>query len=221
MNQNFTFKLFLLLFLSVLGTQLFAQQNVCEGDQKNYRTDTNASGTNLPDVSTSTYTWRIFQADGITEVTTIADTDGSLTNNLATFDWNLPAGNYVLKVFKKNNTCTAEVSETLNVVVNNKPVLPTIDPVTEVCYGNDAVFTIHAANGNIVTYTINGVAATTTITANNKIDIIVPNTQVNQTMIVTEVKSNNTANACSLINLNVTATITVGAQVTITPIQAL
>ena len=221
MNQNFTFKLFLLLFLSVLGTQLFAQQNVCEGDQKNYRTDTNASGTNLPDVSTSTYTWRIFQADGITEVTTIADTDGSLTNNLATFDWNLPAGNYVLKVFKKNNTCTAEVSETLNVVVNNKPVLPTIDPVTEVCYGNDAVFTIHAANGNIVTYTINGVAATTTITANNKIDIIVPNTQVNQTMIITEVKSNNTANACSLINLNVTATITVGAQVTITPIQAL
>ena len=221
MNQNFTFKLFLLLFLSVLGTQLFAQQNVCEGDQKNYRTDTNASGTNLPDVSTSTYTWKIFQADGITEVTTIADTDGSLTNNLATFDWNLPAGNYVLKVFKKNNTCTAEVSETLNVVVNNKPVLPTIDPVTEVCYGNDAVFTIHAANGNIVTYTINGVAATTTITANNKIDIIVPNTQVNQTMIVTEVKSNNTANACSLINLNVTATITVGAQVTITPIQAL
>ena len=221
MNQNFTFKLFLLLFLSVLGTQLFAQQNVCEGDQKNYRTDTNASGTNLPDVSTSTYTWKIFQADGITVVTTIADTDGSLTNNLATFDWNLPAGNYVLKVFKKNNTCTAEVSETLNVVVNNKPVLPTIDPVTEVCYGNDAVFTIHAANGNIVTYTINGVAATTTITANNKIDIIVPNTQVNQTMIITEVKSNNTANACSLINLNVTATITVGAQVTITPIQAL
>lgn len=221
MNQNFTFKLFLLLFLSVLGTQLFAQQNVCEGDQKNYRTDTNASGTNLPDVSTSTYTWKIFQADGITEVTTIADTDGSLTNNLATFDWNLPAGNYVLKVFKKNNTCPAEVSETLNVVVNNKPVLPTIDPVTEVCYGNDAVFTIHAANGNIVTYTINGVAATATITANNKIDIIVPNTQVNQTMIVTEVKSNNTANACSLINLNVTATITVGAQVTITPIQAL
>lgn len=221
MNQNFTFKLFLLLFLSVLGTQLFAQQNVCEGDQKNYRTDTNASGTNLPDVSTSTYTWKIFQADGITEVTTIADTDGSLTNNLATFDWNLPAGNYVLKVFKKNNTCPAEVSETLNVVVNNKPVLPTIDPVTEVCYGNDAVFTIHAANGNIVTYTINGVAATTTITANNKIDIIVPNTQVNQTMIITEVKSNNTANACSLINLNVTATITVGAQVTITPIQAL
>ena len=221
MNQNFTFKLFLLLFLSVLGTQLFAQQNVCEGDQKNYRTDTNASGTNLPDVSTSTYTWKIFQADGITEVTTIADTDGSLTNNLATFDWNLPAGNYVLKVFKKNNTCPGEVSETLNVVVNNKPVLPTIDPVTEVCYGNDAVFTIHAANGNIVTYTINGVAATTTITANNKIDIIVPNTQVNQTMIITEVKSNNTANACSLINLNVTATITVGAQVTITPIQAL
>lgn len=221
MNQNFTFKLFLLLFLSVLGTQLFAQQNVCEGDQKNYRTDTNASGTNLPDVSTSTYTWKIFQADGITEVTTIADTDGSLTNNLATFDWNLPAGNYVLKVFKKNNTCPAEVSETLNVVVNNKPVLPTIDPVTEVCYGNDAVFTIHAANGNIVTYTINGVAATATITANNKIDIIVPNTQVNQTMIITEVKSNNTANACSLINLNVTATITVGAQVTITPIQAL
>ena len=221
MNQNFTFKLFLLLFLSVLGTQLFAQQNVCEGDQKNYRTDTNASETNLPDVSTSTYTWRIFQADGITEVTTIADTDGSLTNNLATFDWNLPAGNYVLKVFKKNNTCPAEVSETLNVMVNNKPVLPTIDPVTEVCYGNDAVFTIHAANGNIVTYTINGVAATATITANNKIDIIVPNTQVNQTMIITEVKSNNTANACSLINLNVTATITVGAQVTITPIQAL
>ena len=221
MNQNFTFKLFLLLFLSVLGTQLFAQQNVCEGDQKNYRTDTNASGTNLPDVSTSTYTWKIFQADGITEVTTIADTDGSLTNNLATFDWNLPAGNYVLKVFKKNNTCPAEVSETLNVVVNNKPVLPTIDPVTEVCYGNDAVFTIHAANGNIVTYTINGVAATATITANNKIDIIVPNAQVNQTMIITEVKSNNTANACSLINLNVTATITVGAQVTITPIQAL
>ena len=221
MNQNFTFKLFLLLFLSVLGTQLFAQQNVCEGDQKNYRTDTNASGTNLPDVSTSTYTWKIFQADGITEVTTIADTDGSLTNNLATFDWNLPAGNYVLKVFKKNNTCPAEVSETLNVVVNNKPVLPTIDPVTEVCYGNDAVFTIHAANGNIVTYTINGVAATATITTNNKIDIIVPNTQVNQTMIITEVKSNNTANACSLINLNVTATITVGAQVTITPIQAL
>lgn len=221
MNQNFTFKLFLLLFLSVLGTQLFAQQNVCEGDQKNYRTDTNASGTNLPDVSTATYTWKIFQADGITEVTTIADTDGSLTNNLATFDWNLSAGNYVLKVFKKNNTCPAEVSETLNVVVNNKPVLPTIDPVTEVCYGNDAVFTIHAANGNIVTYTINGVAATTTITANNKIDIIVPNTQVNQTMIITEVKSNNTANACSLINLNVTATITVGAQVTITPIQAL
>ena len=221
MNQNFTFKLFLLLFLSVLGTQLFAQQNVCEGDQKNYRTDTNASGTNLPDVSTSTYTWKIFQADGITEVTTIADTDGSLTNNLATFDWNLPAGNYVLKVFKKNNTCPAEVSETLNVVVNNKPVLPTIDPVTEVCYGNDAVFTIHAANGNIVTYTINGVAATATITTNNKIDIIVPNTQVNQTMIITEVKSNNTANACSLINLNVTATITVCAQVTITPIQAL
>ena len=221
MNQNFTFKLFLLLFLSFLGTQLYAQQNVCEGDQKNYRTDTNASGTNLPDVSTATYTWKIFQADGITVVTTIADTDGSLTNNLATFDWNLPAGNYVLKVFKKNNTCTAEVSETLNVVVNNKPVLPTIDPVTEVCYGNDAVFTIHAANGNIVTYTINGVAATTTITANNKIDIIVPNTQVNQTMIITEVKSNNTANACSLINLNVTATITVGAQVTITPIQAL
>ena len=106
-------------------------------------------------------------------------------------------------------------------MVNNKPVLPTIDPVTEVCYGNDAVFTIHAANGNIVTYTINGVAATATITANNKIDIIVPNTQVNQTMIITEVKSNNTANACSLINLNVTATITVGAQVTITPIQAL
>ena len=221
MNQNFTFKLFLLLFLSVLGTQLFAQQNVCEGDQKNYRTDTNASGTNLPDVSTATYTWKIFQADGITVVTTIADTDGSLTNNLATFDWNLPAGNYVLKVFKKNNTCPAEVSETLNVVVNNKPVLPTIDPVTEVCYGNDAVFTIHAANGNIVTYTINGVAATATITTNNKIDIIVPNTQVNQTMIITEVKSNNTANACSLINLNVTATITVGAQVTITPIQAL
>ena len=221
MNQNFTFKLFLLLFLSVLGTQLFAQQNVCEGDQKNYRTDTNASGTNLPDVSTSTYTWKIFQADGITEVTTIADTDGSLTNNLATFDWNLPAGNYVLKVFKKNNTCPAEVSETLNVVVNNKPVLPTIDPVTEVCYGNDAVFTIHAANGNIVTYTITGAAATATITTNNKIDIIVPNTQVNQTMIITEVKSNNTANACSLINLNVTATITVGAQVTITPIQAL
>ncbi len=207
--------------MSVLGTQLFAQQNVCEGDQKNYRTDTNASGTNLPDVSTSTYTWKIFQADGITEVITIADTDGSLTNNLATFDWNLPAGNYVLKVFKKNNTCPAEVSETLNVVVNNKPVLPTIDPVTEVCYGNDAVFTIHAANGNIVTYTINGVAATTTITANNKIDIIVPNAQVNQTMIITEVKSNNTANACSLTNLNVTATITVGAQVTITPIQAL
>ena len=221
MNQNFTFKLFLLLFLSFLGTQLYAQQNVCEGDQKNYRTDTNASGTNLPDVSTATYTWKIFQADGITVVTTIADTDGSLTNNLATFDWNLPAGNYVLIVFKKNNTCQGVVSETLIVVVNNNPVLPTIDPVTEVCYGNDAVFTIHAANGNIVTYTINGVAATTTITANNKIDIIVPNTQVNQTMIITEVKSNNTANACSLINLNVTATITVGAQVTITPIQAL
>lgn len=221
MKQNFTLKLFLLLFLSVFGTQLFAQQNVCAGDQKNYRTDTNTTGTNLPDVSTSTYTWKVFQADGITEVTTITDTDGSLTNNLATFDWNLPAGNYVLKVFKKNNTCPTEVSETLNVVVNNKPVLPTIDPVTEVCYGNDAVFTIHAANGNIVTYTINGVAATVTITANNKIDIIVPNAQVNQTMIITEVKSDNTANACSLINLNVTATITVGAQVTITPIQAL
>lgn len=228
--KNSTLKLLATFLLTLLVYTVNAQvEPVCQGDEKEYAVDL-ADGTD--GTAGSTYVWTITPTAPATFNGT--QTNVTTTGNHIRIDWGTsPLGIYTLSVIETNATgCETDPPVTLTIEIVAKPVIPTvIGNPTAICSGDDAVFTITGGIGNIVSYTVNGVPATTPPLVdgdgdgNGEFDVIITSPTVAQTIILTSVANDTSATACTLDLTNPgpapTATITINAAPVTSPIQAL
>lgn len=224
--KNSTLKLFSFLALVLALYAANAQdQTICEGAVKNYTVDTQAPDGASPDGTPgSWYTWSVSTPGFAGTITAGNDADGPGTNdsNQATIDWDTtPIGIYTVEVVETNGTCVGDpITFTVEIVAG--PTAPTVDTNSPICSGDDAVFTITGAPGNVVIYTINGGAPlTTTILGTGEVDVVIVGATANQTIVITSVATDGASDACTTTVTGVTATITVNAAPTTSPIIAL
>jgi len=225
--KNSTFKLLATLLFGMLVYTAQAQdQTICEGAVKNYTVDTEApDGANPDGTPGSWYAWSVIEPAFAGTITAGDDPDGAGTNdsNQATIDWDTtPVGTYTVQVIETTGTCVGDPI-TFTVEIVSGPTAPTViaDP-SAICSGDDAVFTITGAPGNVVTYTINGGAPqTTTILGTGEVDVVIPGVTADQTIVITLVATDGSPDACTTAVTGVTATVTVNAAPITSPIQAL
>jgi len=101
------------------------------------------------------------------------------------------------------NGCNTSLTNTATVVANPVPVVSDLATNTPICTGQDAVFTITGTSNSVITYTINGGAATT-ITLDGTGNGVVTITGVTSNTVI--VLSDVTLNGCNSIISN-TATV--------------
>jgi gliding motility-associated-like protein len=95
-------------------------------------------------------------------------------------------------------------------------IAPTVTAVSPICPGENAVFTIQGFNGDIVSYNINnGPNQTVTIGTTETATVTINNTQINQTINLTNIS--NLFSSCSLV-LNTSLTIQLNNTLAITPL---
>lgn len=222
--KNSTLKLFASAVLMMMMYVVNAQdQTICLGATKNYVVDVTAPDGQAPDGTPgSFYAWSVIEAGFAGTITAGNDPDGPGANdsNQATIAWGAtPIGLYTVQVIETNGTCVGDPI-TFTVEIVDGPAAPTITTNSPICSGDDAVFTIHGAPGNVVTYDINGTPGTATILGTGEVDVIIVGATANQTMTITSVATDDTPEACTT-TVNVTATIIVNAAPTTSPIQAL
>ncbi|WP_452232563.1 T9SS type B sorting domain-containing protein [Lacinutrix sp. MEBiC02595] len=115
--------------------------------------------------------------------------------------------------------CGGALSEVETVTINANPTITSLTTNTDICSGNDAVFTITGTAGDVVDYT--GVTGTpvspVTLDASGEAVITVTGATVDQTITLSTVT--NTTTTCSSA-LSDTATITVNANPTITSLTS-
>lgn len=223
--KNSTLKLFAsVVFMMMMYVVNAQDQTICFGATKNYVVDVTAPDGQAPDGTPgSFYAWSVLEAGFAGTITAGDDGDGPGINdsNQATIDWGTtPIGLYTVQVIETNGDCVGDPI-TFTVEIVDGPAAPTITTNSPICSGNDAVFTIHGAAGNLVTYNINGGGdQTATILGTGEVDVIIVGATANQTMTITGVATNGDPDACTS-TVNVTATIIVNAAPTTSPIQAL
>jgi len=219
--KNSTLKLFasavFMMMVYVVNAQ--ADLQVCQNSNTDFIVDNNPALGSGDETATgspgSTYAWTT-TAGTLTQVT-----PGSNTANI---DWTgVPVGTIVtITVIETNATgCETDPAVEFTVEIVDGPAAPTITTNSPICSGDDAVFTIHGAPGNVVTYNINGGAdQTATILGTGEVDVIIVGVTANQTMTITAIATDDDPDACTSA-VNVTETITVNAAPTTSPIQAL
>ncbi|UMB53397.1 Ig-like domain-containing protein [Lutibacter sp. A64] len=150
-----------------------------------------------------TYQWYL----GTTELTDTAPYSGTSTASLTITE--TPEGfdenEYRVEVTTSNNSCGAEESITLS--VNDLPTAATISASSSVCSGEDAVFTIEGAAGDIVTYTgAKGLPSSpVTIGEDGTVQVTVSEITADTTLNLTNVNNG----TCYLALTDVSATVTV------------
>ncbi len=219
--KNSTLKLFasvvFMMMMYVVNAQ--ADLQVCQNSNTDFIVDNNPALGSGDETATgspgSTYVWNN-TAGTLSQVT-----PGSNTANI---DWTgVPVGTIVtITVVETNATgCETDPAVEFTVEIVDGPAAPTITTNSPICSGDDAVFTIHGAPGNVVTYNINGGAdQTATILGTGEVDVIIVGATANQTMTITAIATDGDPDACNSA-VNVTATIIVNAAPTTSPIQAL
>lgn len=203
--KNFTL-LISLFFFALLGLQKVTAQidyTTCkESNTFTVDTDPTQGSGDETDTgsSTSTYTWSS-DAGAISQ-----DISNS---NKATINWTGVSIGTVVTITVVEKTIEGCENEpvTIKVEIVDKPEVM-ITSTSPICEGEDAVFTINGAIGNIITYNINeGADQTLTMTSGSEV-ITINAVEEDQILTITSVKADSSVNPCESLTV-VTAKITV------------
>lgn len=166
--KNLSLKLIAVLFVSVLGYSLHAQQTIPYGeDNTTYSVDLTAPDGGPNGTAGSTYVWTIFDVTN-TDITgtTMTIVPNTPSGNVINIDWDTtPPGVYTLSVVETNNLCSA--APVVGTVTILPPGIPNLAATNANMCPEDLTtdFEITGAPANsIITFTVTGGTATSPIT---------------------------------------------------------
>jgi hypothetical protein len=152
-------------------------QLLCTATIEAYQVDfTEGGGAGTPG---STYAWTVTGPGFAGTVNLNQGPAGS--SNRITVNWgSTPPGSYTITVTETNNGCAGTPS-VLTVILSPPPTASAV-PVTPICSGADAVFTITGPANATVTYTVNGTPGSLVLNGSGSGQVIVTGATADQTL---------------------------------------
>lgn len=219
--KNSTFKLLATFLLTLLIYTVNAQQTICVGEVKEYAVD-QADGPN--GTTGSTYVWTVTPTAPATYAGTITNVAPSTSGHHVQIDWGTSStGTYTISVVETSvDGCETDPPQTFTVTITQGPDVTLVEEVeTPICDLADAAFNITGTPNATVTYTLNGGATQTIVLDGTGNGIVDASGETGPTITILIISvANGTCTNSTTITDN-TATITVNAAPTTSPIIAL
>jgi hypothetical protein len=112
-----------------------------------------------------------------------------------------------------SGTCSNAVTGNASVTINPS-LTASVTSASPICSGSSAVFTFTGPNNGTINYTLNGVAASVTLSGSGSYTLTIPSVTTNQSVILVDVTSSTCSNVVSgsaSVNINSVLSATVAA----------